>query len=113
MRGRKGARRGGTEGRADFLEGGTQWTTGSAELAEQKRSAVRGDRGVTSRVSPPPCLPRLGDSPGAKSPVRRGASGPASAQQTVRGRGEGGEENHPVSSPAPTADHVPGLSREL
>lgn len=109
MRGRKGARRGGTEGRADFLEGGTRWTTGSAELAEQKRSAVRGDRGVTSRVSPPPCLPRLGDSPGAKS----GASGPASAQQTVRGRGEGGEENHPVSSPAPTADHVPGLSREL
>lgn len=45
MRGRKGARRGGTEGRADFLEGGTRWTTGSAELAEQKRSAVRGDRG--------------------------------------------------------------------
>lgn len=74
---------------------------------------VRGDRGVISRVSLPPVCLGWGYSPGAKSPVRGRAGGSASAQQTVRGRDEGGEENHPVSSPAPTADHVPGLSREL
>lgn len=45
-RGQEGARRGGTEGRADFLEGGTGWTTGPAALVEQERSAALGARGA-------------------------------------------------------------------
>lgn len=83
-----------------------------ARRAETKCGARRSGGGHFPSVATS-CLPGLGDIPGAKSPARGRAGGPASAQQTVRGRGEGGEENHPVSSPAPTADHVPGLSREL
>lgn len=84
----------------------------SESRKEVQREALgrHGSRAVAaSRPHPPPS----GRSPGAKTRARGAAGRERARSSRCAAAARAGEEKHPVSSRAPTADHVPGLSREL
>lgn len=77
------------------------WSRGVLRAGKKCRKRRSGD--AVPEVSPPPCPrpPRLGRNLGAKPKARGAAGGRTSAQQPVRGRGEGGGRKTPCFPSGP------------
>lgn len=89
------------------------WSRGA--LGAGKKCGTRRSGDAVPGVSPPP-RPRPPPGLKAREPRAEPAARPADERarsSRCAAAARAGEEEHPVSSPAPTADHVPGLSREL